>query len=128
MTPDDLAAALADDPLLADVEFVVLHGSRARGDARPGSDWDVGVLAGRSPDLAAITSLLVGTLGTEAIDVVDLRTASGLLRFRVARDGVLLVERVAGAFVEFQLDAVQFWCDAGSVIRAAQADVLAALP
>jgi hypothetical protein len=32
-----------------------------------------------------------------------------------------------GTFEAFQLDAVQFWCDAEVVIRAAQEDVLAGL-
>jgi len=40
---------------------------------------------------------------------------------------VPLVERPAGTFGRFQLDAVRFWCDAGPVIRAAQSDVLASL-
>jgi hypothetical protein len=50
-----------------------------------------------------------------------------LLRYRTARDGVVLAEQREGAFREFQLEAVQFWCDVGPVIRAAQDDVLAAL-
>jgi hypothetical protein len=32
-----------------------------------------------------------------------------------------------GAFLDFRLEAVRFWCEAGPVIRAAQADVLASL-
>ena len=43
------------------------------------------------------------------------------------RLAVMLVEPLEGAFREFQVDAVSFWCDAGPVIRAAQDDVLAAL-
>lgn len=31
----------------AGLEFLVLHGSRARGDAGPGSDWESAYLAGR---------------------------------------------------------------------------------
>ncbi len=107
--------------------LALLHGSRARGDARPDSDWDIGVLAGESPDLLGLAADIAAIVGTDAIDVVDLRTATALLRFRAARDGVALVERPAGAFEAFQLAAAQFWCDAGPVIRAAQEDVLAAL-
>jgi predicted nucleotidyltransferase len=109
------------------VTVALLHGSRARGDARPDSEWDIGVLAGESPDLLALAADIAAILGTDAIDVVDLRTATALLRFRAARDGVALVERPSGAFEEFQMEAVEFWCDAGPVIRAAQEDVLAGL-
>ena len=61
------------------------------------------------------------------VDLADLATTSALLRFRAARDGVPLVERPSGTFRRFQLEAVRFWCDAGPVIRAAHADVLASL-
>jgi uncharacterized protein YutE (UPF0331/DUF86 family) len=105
----------------------VLHGSRARGEARPNADWDVGVVAEGLPDLPLLTAELAAILGTDAVDVVDLRTASALLRFRAARDGVVLLERPAGAFEDCQLEAARFWCDAGPVIRAAQEDVLAEL-
>ncbi len=123
MSREDLAAA-AD---LAGMRLLVLHGSRARGDADPCSDWDFGYLAEDRLDPAALHARLTVAVGTDAVDLVDLARASALLRFRAARDGVPLLERPAGVFVEFQLDAVRFWCDAGPVIRAAQADVLAAL-
>lgn len=129
MDLDELGRRFRGDPAAGDVAALVLHGSRARGEAGPGSDWDLGVLPvpGRSPDLAAITAALVEILGTERVDVVDLGTASALLRFRAARDGVALVEREPGAALGFREEAVRFWCDAGPVIRAAQDDVLARL-
>ncbi len=105
----------------------MLHGSRARGDGAADADWDFGVLTDGRADLAALTSSLTGLLGTDAVDVVDLDRTSALLRYRAARDGIALFERPAGAFLEFRLDAVRYWCDAGPVIRAAQEDVLAAL-
>ena len=105
----------------------MLHGSRARRDARQDSDWDIGVLAGERPDLPTLTTDIASILGTDAVDVVDLQTASAVLRFRAARDGIALLERPPGAFETFQLEAVQFWCDAEPVIRAAQEAVLAAL-
>jgi predicted nucleotidyltransferase len=42
----------------AGLELLVLHGSRARGDAREDSDWDFAYLAAAEFDL----SLLSGTL------------------------------------------------------------------
>jgi predicted nucleotidyltransferase len=127
VTPDELARGLADLPAAQTLMLAVLHGSRARGGARPDADWDIGVLADGPLDLPALTAVLATVLGTDAIDVVDLRMASALLRFRAAREGVVLFERTAGAFEEFQIEAARFWCDAGPVIRAAQDDVLAEL-
>ncbi len=100
------------------LELFVLHGSRARGDAGPLSDWDFGYLAGPALDPAALQADLVATLGTEEVDVVDLTRASGQLRHRVAADGVVLFEARPDAFEEFWLEAVPYWCDMQAVIRA----------
>jgi predicted nucleotidyltransferase len=124
MTADELASALRDDPALHGVRVLVLHGSRARGDHRPDSDWDFGFLG--DPDFGRLVGRLVEDLGDEAVDLVDLTRASALLRFRAAAEGRL----VAGdgeEFLRFRIQAVQFWCDAGPVIRAAQDGVLASL-
>ncbi len=123
MTREELSTT-ADVP---GMRLLVLHGSRARGDAGTHSDWDFAYLACEETDIAALLTKLTMAVGTDAVDLVDLAGASALLRFRAARDGVVLFERPAGVFLDFQLDAVQFWCDAGPVIRAAQTDVLAAL-
>jgi predicted nucleotidyltransferase len=123
MTMEALSVA-ADLP---GMRLLVLHGSHARDDAGPRSDWDFGYLADDRLDPAALHARLTVAVGTDAVDLVDLAGASALLRFRAARDGVPLFDRPAGGFEEFQLDAVRFWCDAGPVIRAAQVDVLAAL-
>ncbi|GAA0931699.1 type VII toxin-antitoxin system MntA family adenylyltransferase antitoxin [Pseudonocardia zijingensis] len=128
MTPEQkIVAQLHGHPAMTGVQVLVLHGSRARGEEGPASDWDFGVLTDGTADLAGLSAALTDALVTDAVDVVDLRRASALLRYRAARDGVVLVERREGAFREFQLEAVQFWCDAGPIIRAAQDDVLAAL-
>jgi predicted nucleotidyltransferase len=126
VTIEELRERLAGVPAARDVELVVLHGSRARGDAHPSSDWDVGVL-GDAPDLAELAAAVTAIVGTDAVDVVDLARASALLRFRAARDGVALLDRTGEAFLDFRLAAITFWCDAGPVIRAAGDDVLAAL-
>jgi predicted nucleotidyltransferase len=123
----DLAARLRDDPTVAELRLLVLHGSRARGDHHPGSDWDFGVLADERTDLGAVMATLTEVVGTDSVDLVELHRASALLRYRAARDGLPLLERPEGTFLRFQLEAVQFWCDAEPVIRRAQDDVLAAL-
>ncbi|MDD7941972.1 nucleotidyltransferase domain-containing protein [Actinomycetospora lutea] len=132
MDSAELTAALSDHPATAGIGVLVLHGSRARGDAGPDSDWDLAYLADSRgdalpPDPVGLLALVADVLGTDAVDLVDLADASALLRFRAARDGVLLLQAEPGAFLDFRLEAVRFWCDAGPVIRAAQADVLAAL-
>lgn len=132
MESGELSAALADRPAVDGIGVLVLHGSRARGDAGPDSDWDLAYLAddrndALAPDPVGLLALATDVLGTDAVDLVDLASASALLRFRAARDGVLLLEAHHGAFLDFRLEAVRFWCDAGPVIRAAQADVLASL-
>ncbi len=121
----ELAAALAEHPATAGLGLLVLHGSRARGEGGPASDWDFGYLGKADP--AALSSVVSHLVATDAVDVVDLARASALLRFRAARDGLVVIERSPEAFLRFRLEAVRFWCDAGSVIRAAQDDVLASL-
>lgn len=124
--PDELAHRLRAHPVATGPELVVLHGSRARGDGHPGSDWDLGVLG--PVDLVGLTSAVAEIVGSDAVDVVDLRTASALLRYRAARDGVPLIERPAGAFADFQVEAATFWCDVEPVVREAHERVLADLP
>lgn len=127
VTPAELGERLSVDPAAAPLRLAILHGSRARADATEGSDWDIGVLADGPPDLPALSAMLTEVLGTDEVDVVDLRRTSALLRYRTARDGIPLLERPPGEFQRFQLAAVLFWCDAESVIRRAHDDVLAAL-
>lgn len=127
MGPDELAVRMRGDPALGGLRLMVLHGSRGRGDAGPRSDWDLGVLADGTADLGALSVALTVALGTDAVDVVDLARASALLRFRAARDGIVLHEGPPGEFERFRLEAIQFWCDAGPVIRTAHDELLASL-
>lgn len=108
----------------AGVRLAIVFGSRARGDATAASDWDVGILADAHLDHDALLADLVRTVGTDRIDLVDLSRAGGLVRFRAARDGVAVFERTPDAFADFWLEAVDFWCDAGPLIRAGYEAVL----
>lgn len=110
------------------LRLLVLHGSRATGRSGPNSDWDFGYLGDETLDPAGLQDTLTSGLGTDNADLVDLAVATALLRFRAARDGALLYERLAGTFTEFRVAAVRFWCDAGPVIRSAQEAALAGLP
>jgi predicted nucleotidyltransferase len=107
------------------LELLVLFGSRARGDAMATSDWDLGYLGAIDAD--ALLLALVDAAGTERIDLVDLARASGLIRYRAARDGQLLFEGPEGSFERFQLQAVRFWCDVQPILQAGYDDLLARL-
>jgi len=69
---------------------LALLGSRATGSAHPGSDWDVGALGpdrgGCELDVAGLTAQLSMEVGSDDVDVVDLRRDAAV-------DGRLLFER-----------------------------------
>jgi len=109
------------------LRLLLLFGSRARGDATARSDWDLGYLAEAGLDREALLADLVVALGSEAVDLVDLDRAGGLVRFRAARDAVVIAEPDEAAFARFWLDAVSYWCDMGPIIRAGYDGVLAEL-
>jgi predicted nucleotidyltransferase len=108
----------------AGLKLLVLYGSRARGEARPGSDWDLGYLADATFDPDAFLAGAVGALEADTIDLVDLSRASGQLRYRAAAEALVVFARSDEAFGSFWLDAVTFWCDAAPVLRAGYGQVL----
>jgi len=101
-----------------DLEALILYGSRARGDATPRSDWDLGYLASGEFDAGDLLALIVETLGDDQVDLVDLGRASGQLRYRVAADGRALFERLPHRFDRFRLEAIAYWLDMAPIIRA----------
>ena len=106
------------------VRLIAVFGSRARNDAHASSDWDIAFLADPGFDAGGLLARLIGHLGTDRIDVVDLARASGQLRFRVARDGTPVFARDPDEWNRFWTNAVSFWCDAGPVLRQAYAGIL----
>ena len=110
----ELHAVAARQPGLI---LLVLFGSRARGDATAHADWDFAFLADSSVDPLAIMASLAEVVGSERLDLVDLGRASGLLRYRVARDGVLVYEASPGTFDRFRFESARFWYDAEPVLR-----------
>jgi Polymerase beta, Nucleotidyltransferase len=106
----------------------LLFGSRARGNASSLPDWDFGYLADDGMGLPTLLGALVAAVGTDRVDLVDLQRASGLLRYRAARDGHTVFEASPGLADRFRLEAADFWCDAISVLRRGYEDVLVELP
>ncbi len=100
--------------------FVVLFGSLAKGREREDSDADVAVLAERLPEdegeLAEWTTALCEALSEaiphgEGLDLVLLNRAESLLQFQVALHGILLYERIAGAWPKFKSYAARRYDD-----------------
>jgi len=112
---DELSAAI---PKIIEqapfIKLLILFGSRARGDASQGSDWDFAVLCdeeeykqNRGNDgwsLLYVWGLVQTTyhLSDDEIDMADLNTCSELLAHSVARDGHVLYEREFGFFEKFK--------------------------
>jgi predicted nucleotidyltransferase len=111
---DRLRAYFADAP--GDVLAAYVFGSEARGEARPGSDVDVGVLLGRRPPATllaqpyALADELQGVLGRR-VDVVVLDTAPPDLLHRVLRDGILVLDRDRTARIRFEVAARNAYFD-----------------
>jgi predicted nucleotidyltransferase len=106
------------------LKLLVLHGSRARADAREDSDWDFAYLATPTFDVSRLQVDLVLALGTDRVDLADLAAVGGLIRYRAARDGRVVFEAEPGEFERFWFDAVSFWCEAEPVLRAGYKAVL----
>jgi len=109
------------------LSLVVLFGSRAQQRGSDRSDWDLGFLAEGPVDRDQLLADISVALGTDAVDLVDLARAGGLVRFRAARDAVLVHKAAAGVFERFWLEAVRFWCDAEAMLTRAYDGVLADL-
>jgi len=95
-----------------EVRIAAAFGSVARGDERPGSDVDVGLLM--DPDSPELRSRIEADLGRAVgreIDLAYLDAAPPLLRFEIASDGVLLVARDRNDWVDFRAQAMIDWWD-----------------
>jgi len=98
---EDRLAALAERWAAdRDVAAAYLYGSRARGEARPGSDVDLAVIlrAGLSGSerwgrCLELIDEAASCLGTDAVDVIVLEEVPSAVGHRVVRDGRLLCER-----------------------------------
>ncbi|WP_019590574.1 nucleotidyltransferase domain-containing protein [Thioalkalivibrio sp. ALE20] len=96
--PTVLRRALED---LDGLDFVVLIGSRARGDAHEQSDWDLAVQWSDAPDDAldafardeSLRRRIAAALGThdDRVDIVNLERAGLAMRAVVAGEGIPVV-------------------------------------
>jgi predicted nucleotidyltransferase len=101
-----------------EVELAVTFGSTARGQATRGSDVDIGVqLKNKSLEVLSRMEVLLGRAVGREVDVVSLDESPPLLRFEIARDGKLLVERRPHAWADFRARAMVDWWDWAPLAR-----------
>lgn len=111
------AARLAEVPT---VRLAYLFGSHARGQARPHSDFDIGVLldneqvadaSGVGNAIRQLAARLADPVPAQMLHVVVLNGAPPLLRHRVLRDGVLLHQRSHAERVRFSIRTIRDYQD-----------------
>lgn len=93
---------------LPDVAAIYLFGSRARGDSHGVSDVDIAVLGSGPLDALECFDLqqkLAGILHAP-VDLVDLRSASTVLRVQVLRDAALLHDGAPNERAHFEATAL----------------------
>jgi predicted nucleotidyltransferase len=100
-----LRSVLQSGPKL---QLAVLFGSAARGTDRPDSDLDIGILPA-DPELAlfdelALQARLAAVAGRE-IDLVRLDRTRPMLRFRAAREGLVLLAETPVEWTRFRARA-----------------------
>lgn len=88
------------------IELMILFGSRARGDARPDSDLDLGVLFQRMPSPRQLGAFEEHALDLFQDDVhlVPLNFVNPELRVAAEREGKILYERTPGIFAGFTVE------------------------
>ena len=97
------------------ISAAYLFGSLARGEAGALSDVDIGLLVGDRFADRAVCDRTMDALGrrlrTSRIDVVSLEAAPMPLRYRVIRDGMLVVCRDAALVERFVAETVRHYLD-----------------
>ena len=120
---EEISDALEQNPL---IRMAVLFGSRARGDARENSDYDIAIdLAEQATllDLGEVIDTITSITGTKAdlVDLAGLSSRDPLLAYNIAHDGIPLVERTVGSFLAFKNDACTRYFDIQDFLAAQHA-------
>jgi len=103
---------------VAGARFALVHGSRASGDARPDSDWDVAAWWETEPRAAFEVDVPAG------VDLLVLNTAPLELAGRVAVHGRLLFEDDPAARVRWQATTRKIYFDELPRIRRSHEEFL----
>ena len=104
---------------LPEVKLAVLFGSTARGTAGPRSDVDLGVLLDPdTPDARLRVEVELGrAVGDRSVDLIFLKEAPPLLRFEIAKEGVVLHQDQDGLWTDFKTRAMLDWYDWEPIAR-----------
>jgi predicted nucleotidyltransferase len=105
---ENLRRALEEMPI---VRLAILFGSAARGTGSSNSDIDIGVSLERGADSSPTLRVALERAAGRPVDLVWLDEAPPLLRFEIARDGIVLLERDAHLWAEFRAHALIDWWD-----------------
>ena len=105
---DDLRRVLDEMP---HVRLAVLFGSAAKGAVGSDSDIDIGISLDGGLDLAPTLGVALERAAGRPVDLVWLDVAPPLLRFEIARGGLVLVERARHGWTEFRANAMIDWWD-----------------
>ena len=124
MNKDEWQKRIAKIPqAMQDLKLLILFGSRARGEHRPDSDWDLAISydeANRETHIKEIsndylTSLSILSelfeINRDSIDLIELDRCSPLIKYQVARDGKLIYEKNTGDFLKFRVCAWKEYAD-----------------
>lgn len=112
---DDIRRVLDESPA---VRLAILFGSAARNRAGRDSDLDVGVsLEADARDTLTGLSVALERASGALVDLISLDDAPPLLRFEIARDGQVLVERSDHAWADFRARAMIDWWDWAPTVR-----------
>ncbi|HBR16146.1 MAG: hypothetical protein A3G39_07815 [Deltaproteobacteria bacterium RIFCSPLOWO2_12_FULL_43_16] len=93
------------------LQLIILFGSYASGKIHKKSDIDLAFLFDKSADILALTNKIIRLLHTDNMDIIDLRRASPLMRFSIAKKGKPLYEAKSGIFNEFYSLAFRMYID-----------------
>ena len=93
------------------VRLAVLFGSAVKGTGTSDSDVDVGVSLERGSDFSPTLGVALERAAGRPVDLVWLDTAPPLIRFEIARNGLVLVQRDPHGWAEFRAHAMIDWWD-----------------
>lgn len=101
------------------LKMLVLFGSRATGKTKDDTDWDFAVLCDEEKRQNCIANnigrlfelpIVIGEvlqINPDIIDIVELNQCSWLIAHFVARDGIMLYEKIPGEFDNFRFNSLK---------------------
>ena len=107
----------------ANLNLIILFGSAVTGSTHAHSDIDLAFSFQSAVDIVSLTNTVTQLLGTDNVDVVDVRRASPLLSFSIVRTGRLLYEDAPGQYNQFCSLAFRMYADTKKLRDAGSAGI-----